>query len=59
MIKLVREIAEAEIKLSVLITRRAREIRRLRDEGKTLQDIADAFGITRQRTFQILAQEGK
>lgn len=35
---------------------RAEEMRRMRGAGSTLQSIADEFGISRQRVFQILTK---
>jgi len=33
------------------------KMRLLRTEGQTLQEIAEAFGLSRQRVFQILARQ--
>jgi len=39
---------------ATLDTERLQTIRDMRDNGTTLQEIADTFGITRQRVHQIL-----
>lgn len=36
---------------------RRKEFRKLREEGETLQEIADLYGITKQRVKQILDGE--
>lgn len=38
---------------------RAEDMQRLRDEGWTLQRIADKHGISRQRVWQILAKRSE
>ena len=43
----------------LLIARQQRhdDMQRLRKEGKTLQEIADQFGLTRQRVWKILQDD--
>ena len=47
--------------LAELIARRDRinEMKRMRDEGMTLQQIGDKYGLTRQRVFALIGKTGK
>ena len=44
--------------IGALTAKRDAEIVSLREQGKTLQEIADTVGLTRQRVHQILTREG-
>ena len=43
------------VRLRVLLSDRRRHMKALRSAGYTLQEIADEYGLTRQRVWKILA----